>query len=257
MSALPSEDLLIRVAGSGVENLDVTISRERTVRDLKEIVEQRAGPAACYQRLLFRGKDLADDALTLVAAGLQPRTKLMLRLNEQYAAPREAAVVSSRMKLRPSLLSLQVPPREARRRPHRRGRARDRRAQGERARARRPPPRGRARVARPLAPLSTRPSRTRSRSLARTKLSPPQPRLPPTPRALAPLRSPRSSRSAAAAERPEALKGLDEMLTQTMCKLDALETNGDADLRAQRKKQIQRCEATSALLLVARTPRAP
>mgnify|MGYP002050910726 CR=1 FL=1 len=47
------------------------------------------------------------------------------------------------------------------------------------------------------------------------------------------------------------------MLTQTMCKLDAIETNGDADLRAQRKKQIQRCEATSALLLVARTPRAP
>ena len=61
----------------------------------KEIVEQRAGPAACYQRLLFRGKDLADDALTLVAAGLQPRTKLMLRLNEQYAAPREAAPPTS------------------------------------------------------------------------------------------------------------------------------------------------------------------
>ena len=156
MSALPSEDLLIRVAGSGVENLDVTISRERTVRDLKEIVEQRAGPAACYQRLLFRGKDLADDALTLVAAGLQPRTKLMLRLNEQYAAPREAAVVSSRMKLRPSLLSLQVPPREARRRPHRRGRARDRRARGEGAR-------GAARRRRAVARASTRPSRTRSR----------------------------------------------------------------------------------------------
>ena len=56
---------------------------------------------------------------------------------------------------------------------------------------------------------------------------------------------------------PKVSKGLDEMLTQTMCKLDGIETNGDADLRAQRKKQIQRCEATSALLLVARTPRAP
>ena len=83
-SALPSEELVIRVAGSGVEQIDVTISRERTVGDLKNIVEERARVAAVYQRLLFRGKDLADDAMTLVAAGLQTRTKLMLRLNEQY-----------------------------------------------------------------------------------------------------------------------------------------------------------------------------
>ena len=32
-------------------------------------------------------------------------------------------------------------------------------------------------------------------------------------------------------------------LTQTLCKVDVIETNGDADLRAQRKKQYQRCLA--------------
>ena len=115
MSALPSEDLLVRVAGSGVENLDVTISRERTVRDLKEIVEQRAGPAACSPATREGPRRRA-----LVAAGLQPRTKLCTA--ERAVRRARAAVVSSRMKLRPSS-SLSRYTREARRRPHRRGRA--------------------------------------------------------------------------------------------------------------------------------------
>ena len=32
-------------------------------------------------------------------------------------------------------------------------------------------------------------------------------------------------------------------LTQTLCKVDVIETNGDAEQRAQRKKQYQRCLA--------------
>ena len=46
--------------------------------------------------------------------------------------------------------------------------------------------------------------------------------------------------------------GLDEMLTQAMCKLDGIECNGEADLRALRKRQIVRCEEISTLLQAAR-----
>ena len=84
-----AESLRLRITGCG-HNVDVAVSADATLGELKKLVEAATGLPPPYQRLVARGCKLEDNAVGVAAAGIADRTKLMLMHSAGYAADAQA-----------------------------------------------------------------------------------------------------------------------------------------------------------------------
>ena len=72
-----AQQLRLKVSGAG-HNIELTVDESETIGGIKAAVLGATGLHPSYQRLLVRGKAFDDDSVSLSAAGIGDRTKLML-----------------------------------------------------------------------------------------------------------------------------------------------------------------------------------
>ena len=72
-----AQQLRLKVSGAG-HNIELTVDELETIGGIKTAVHGATGLHPSYQRLLVRGKAFDDDSVSLTAAGIGDRTKLML-----------------------------------------------------------------------------------------------------------------------------------------------------------------------------------
>ena len=72
-----AQQLRLKVSGAG-HNIELTVDESETIGGIKAAVLEATGLHPSYQRLLVRGKAFDDDSVSLSAAGIGDRTKLML-----------------------------------------------------------------------------------------------------------------------------------------------------------------------------------
>ena len=100
-----AQQLRLKVSGAG-HNIELTVDESETIGGIKAAVLGATGLHPSYQRLLVRGKAFDDDSVSLSAAGIGDRTKLMLmhsRVSQRgQSSPSHAATHCSRGPARPT-----------------------------------------------------------------------------------------------------------------------------------------------------------
>ena len=84
-----ADELRLRISGCG-HNVDITVSADATLGELKKLIEAATALPPPFQRLVARGCKLEDDGAGIAAAGVADRTKLMLMHSAEYAADAQA-----------------------------------------------------------------------------------------------------------------------------------------------------------------------
>lgn len=78
----------LRITGLG-HNLTIEAKPSCTVGELKQRIQDSVGLPVEYQRLLARGSKLEENEVTIEAAGIKDRTKIMLMHSALYAQEKE------------------------------------------------------------------------------------------------------------------------------------------------------------------------
>lgn len=71
--------------------MELSVSEQDTIGGIKAAVYQASGLHPSYQRLLMRGKAFDDDSLSVLEAGINDRTRLMLMHSAAYSNDAAAA----------------------------------------------------------------------------------------------------------------------------------------------------------------------
>mmetsp|Transcript_36953 Transcript_36953/g.89774 ORF Transcript_36953/g.89774 Transcript_36953/m.89774 type:complete len:158 (+) Transcript_36953:152-625(+) len=86
----------LKVSGLG-HSITLDMEGTSTIAALQEEIAKETQIPAIYQRLLARGKKFDISNLTLVEAGIEHRTKIMLMHNALYAQEKEGFEVLSKL----------------------------------------------------------------------------------------------------------------------------------------------------------------